>query len=132
METISHESIYTWLYALPKGELARLGVDLRSGRERHKPRGRKATPGARIAGMRLIDERPQEVADRQTPGHWEGDHYRQERGERGTLVERKSRFTLIVPLPRGRTACGLDGRSSGSQRRSGDRDARRWPADQRG
>jgi transposase, IS30 family len=106
METVSHESIYTWLYALPKGELARLGVDLRSGRDQRRPRGRKATPGARIVGMRLIDKRPEEVVGRQTPGHWEGDLIIGKNGASaaGTLVERKSRFTLIVPLPKGRTA----------------------------
>jgi IS30 family transposase len=106
VETVSGESIYTWLYALPKGELARLGVDLRSGRDRRKPRGRKATPGARIVGMHLIDERPEEVTDRQVPGHWEGDLIvgRNGASAAATLVERRSRFTLIVPLPKGRTA----------------------------
>ena len=61
-QVVSHEAIYTWMYALPKGELARLGVELRSGREQRKPRGRKKTPGARIVGMRSIDDRPAEVA----------------------------------------------------------------------
>lgn len=106
VDTVSHEAIYTWMYALPKGELGRLGVELRSGRERRKPRGRACTPGARIVGMRSIDDRPAEVADRQIPGHWEGDLVIGKNGASaaGTLVERKSRFTLIVPLPLGRTA----------------------------
>ena len=103
---ISHEAIYTWMYALPKGELARLGIELRSGREQRKPRGRKKTPGARIVGMRSIEDRPEEVAGRQVPGHWEGDLIVGKNGATaaGTLVERTSRYTAIVPLPSGRGA----------------------------
>src|SRR6266571_4255725 len=86
--------------------LRRRGVELRSGREQRKPRGRKKTPGARIVGMRSIEDRPAEVADREVPGHWEGDLIVGKNGATaaGTLVERKSRFTAIVPLPFGRTA----------------------------
>ena len=71
--SVSHEAIYTWIYAQPKGELARAGIILRTGREQRKPRGRKKTPGARITGMRSIDDRPAGAAGRQVPGHWEGD-----------------------------------------------------------
>jgi len=70
---VSHEAIYTWIYALPKGELAREGILLRSGRSRRRPRRRTRAPGARIVGMRSIDDPPAEVADRRVPGHWEGD-----------------------------------------------------------
>ena len=66
--SVSHEAIYTWIYAQPKGELARAGIILRTGREQRKPRGRKKIPGARITGMRSVDDRPAEVA-RQVPGH---------------------------------------------------------------
>src|ERR1019366_6125407 len=45
-DVVSHEAIYAWMYALPKGELARMGVELRSGREQRRPRGRRKTPGA--------------------------------------------------------------------------------------
>ena len=105
-DVASHEAIYTWMYALPKGELSRLGAELRTGREHRKPRGRKKTPDARIVGMRSIEDRPQEVADRQVPGHWEGDLIVGKNGAAaaGTLVERTSRFTAIVPLPFGRAA----------------------------
>jgi len=101
---VSHEAIYTWLYALPKGELARQGILLRSGRTHRRPRGRTTTPGARIVGMRSIDQRPAEVAGRCVPGHWEGDLVigRAGRTAMATLVERTSRYTVPVALPAGR------------------------------
>ena len=111
-DVVSHEAIYTWMYALPKGGLARLGIELRSGREQRKPRGRKKTPGARIVGMRSIEDRPEEVAGRQVPGHREGDLIVGKNGATaaGTLVERTSRYTAIVPLPSGRGADQVLGR----------------------
>jgi IS30 family transposase len=56
--TISHEALYQWIYALPKGELARSGVMLRTQRETRKPRGRARSKGSKIIGMRSIDDRP--------------------------------------------------------------------------
>ena len=104
--SVSHEAIYTWIYAQPKGELARAGIILRTGREQRKPRGRKKTPGARITGMRSIEDRPAEVAGRQVPGHWEGDLVigKAGRSAMGTLVERVSRFLCPVALPHGHDA----------------------------
>ena len=104
--SVSHEAIYTWIYAQPKGELTRAGIVLRTGREQRKPRGRKKTPGARITGMRSIDDRPAEVAGRQVPGHWEGDLVIGKGGKSamGTLVERVSRFLCPVALPEGHDA----------------------------
>ncbi len=101
---VSHEAIYTWIYALPKGELAAHGVLLRTGRTQRGPRGRRGSPGARIVGMTSIDERPAEVAGRQIPGHWEGDLVIGKAGQTAmaTLVERLSRYTVPVALPRGR------------------------------
>lgn len=102
--TISGEAIYTWLYALPKGELARLGVLLRTGRTERKPKGRRHSPGARIIGMTSIDARPEEVTGRQVPGHWEGDLIigRAGRTAMATLVERTTRYTITLALPAGR------------------------------
>nr|WP_222850229.1 helix-turn-helix domain-containing protein [Allosaccharopolyspora coralli] len=52
---VSHEAIYTWIYALPTGELARQGIWLRSGRSQRRSRGRARSSGARIVGMRSIE-----------------------------------------------------------------------------
>jgi len=104
--SVSHETIYTWIYAHPKGELERAGIVLRTGREQRKPRGRKKTPGAKIVGMRSIEDRPAEAAGRQVPGHWEGDLVIGKGGKSamGTLVERVSRYLCPVALPGGHDA----------------------------
>jgi IS30 family transposase len=103
-DTVSHEAIYTWVNALPKGELARQGILPRTGRTRRRPRGRRRGPGARIVGMTSIDARPAEVSDRAVPGNWEGDLVigKPGRSAMGTLVERTSRYTVPVALPAGR------------------------------
>ena len=97
---VSHEAVYGWIYALPKGELARQGLALRSGRTRRKPAHGRIPKAPRIAGMRWIEERPADAADRQVPGHWEGDLLIGKDGKSavGTLVERVSRFVVLVPL----------------------------------
>jgi transposase, IS30 family len=102
--TISHEALYQWIYALPKGELAKSGIILRTNREKRKPRGRPRTKGSKIIGMRSIEDRPAEVAGRQVPGHWEGDLIigKNCASAAATLVERVSRFTQIIALPKGR------------------------------
>ena len=104
VDTVSHEAIYTWIYALPKGELARQGILLRSGRTRRRARGRSSSPGARIVGMTSIDARPAEASDRAVPGAWEGDLVigKAGRSAMATLVERTSRYTVPVALPAGR------------------------------
>jgi IS30 family transposase len=103
---ISHETIYKTLYVQGRGELRReLAACLRTGRAHRVKRGRNK-PTGRIANMVMISERPPEVADRAVPGHWEGDLVLGKDGKSaiGTLVERSTRFVMLFPLPRGRTA----------------------------
>ena len=64
--TISHEALYQWIYALPKGELATSGIMLRTKRDKRKPRGRAGTKGSKIIGMRSIEDRP--AGRRRPPG----------------------------------------------------------------
>jgi IS30 family transposase len=107
--SISHEAIYTWLYALPKGELAEMEIALRTGRTRRQPRGRSRSKGARIVGMTSISQRPEEAEGRKVPGHWEGDLVIGKAGRTamGTLVERKSRYLVPVALPGGRDSAAV-------------------------
>jgi IS30 family transposase len=103
---VSHETIYQSLYVQGRGALRReLAACLRTGRTHRKPRGQRST-GGRIPAMVLISERPAEVEDRAVPGHWEGDLVLGKAGKSqiGTLVERCTRFVLLVALPQGRTA----------------------------
>jgi len=97
---ISHEAIYTYLYVLPCGALKRELA--RALRRRHRfRRSRKVRRSSRpIQDLISIDERPREVADRTVPGHWEGDLLvgHANASALGTLVERTTRFTLLVPL----------------------------------
>ena len=106
---MSHEAVYTWIYALPKGELARHGIMLRSKRTRRRPRspvGQRTHP---IVGMVSIDDRPEEVDDRRVPGHWEGDLIIGAHGTSAaaTLVERTTRFVTILALPLGKNSESL-------------------------
>jgi IS30 family transposase len=101
---ISHEAIYQALYVQGRGQLRReLTACLRTGRTHRQPR-RRADARARrpaIPAELLISERPAEVADRAVPGHWEGDLIigRNSRSAIGTLVERSTRFALLLHLP---------------------------------
>lgn len=104
---ISHEAVYQYLYVLPRGSLRKeLLAALRQERKyRRKAGGRKGTGAetrGKIAGMISIEERPAEVADRIVPGHWEGDLVvgRRNGSAVGTLVERTTRYLLLVPLRR--------------------------------
>lgn len=103
--TVSHEAIYHFIYAMPRGELAKHGVMLQSKRTRRKPVGNGKRPGP-IVGMVSIDDRPVEVAARRVPGHWEGDLIigKHSKSAAVTLVERTTLFTAILGLPHGRTS----------------------------
>lgn len=102
---ISHEAIYQYIYVLPRGSLKKelVGALRQERKYRRKQGGRKGkdeeTRG-KIADMLSIEERPKEVEDRTIPGHWEGDLImgKHKRTALGTLVERTTRYTLLIPL----------------------------------
>src|SRR5205814_2894720 len=100
---ISYEAIYRSLYVQGRGALRReLTTCLRTGRALRVPRARTRGRGKGFVRPEImISERPAEAADRAVPGHWEGDLILGlESSAIGTLVERSSRFTMLLHLPR--------------------------------
>jgi transposase, IS30 family len=100
---ISHEAIYQALYIQGRGALRReLVACLRTGRALRKPRERSRNkPQGHVSADVVLSQRPAEAADRAVPGHWEGDLIiGVNRSAIGTVVERSSRYTLLVHLPR--------------------------------
>jgi transposase, IS30 family len=101
----SHETIYRSLFIQGKGALRKdLTACLRTGRALRRPRKRvdgRADPDRRIPDKVMISERPAEADDRAVPGHWEGDLIlgKNNRSAVGTLVERSTRFVVLLHLP---------------------------------
>jgi IS30 family transposase len=98
---VSHETIYTYIYLLPRGELRKELISYL--RQKKKTRNnRKGENGKRgkIADMISIEERPTEVADRSLAGHWEGDLImgKDHKTAMGSIVERKTRTVILVKL----------------------------------
>ncbi len=103
---LSHETIYQSLYVQGRGELRReLARCLRYAHTTRQSPGRAKKTGP-VANMVNISQRPPEVEDRAVPGHWEGDLIIGARGASavGTLVERSTRFLLLLHLPNGHSA----------------------------
>ena len=106
---VSHETIYQSLYVQGRGALRReLAASLRTGRALRRPRRTTAERRGKIPDMVLISQRPAEAADRAVPGHWEGDLIIGTRNTAiGTLVERSTRFVLLLHLPHGHGAAAV-------------------------
>jgi IS30 family transposase len=111
---VSHESIYQALYVQGRGGLRReLTAHLRTGRalrKPHRPAGAAGERRGRIPGMVMISERPAEVEDRAVPGHWEGDLILGSTASGsaiGTLVERATRYVILLHLPHGHGALAV-------------------------
>jgi IS30 family transposase len=104
---VSHETIYLSLFVQSRGALRKeLTRYLRSGHTTRRPKGHSVMNGqGQLRGTLNIRERPAEAEDRAVPGHWEGDLL-MGKGMRAiaTLVERKTRFVMLIALPNGHAA----------------------------
>jgi IS30 family transposase len=98
---VSHETIYRTLFIQARGALKKeLIAHLRTGRSRRRPPGAQGPKGGSLRGELSISQRPAEAADRAVPGHWEGDLLcGTQSSQIATLVERHSRFVMLVKVP---------------------------------
>ncbi len=108
----SHETIYTAIYAMPRGELRTEVIGwLRFGHAKRRPRARGEDRRGRIPDMVSIHDRPPEIEERLIPGHWEGDLIKgaHNRSSVGTLVERTTLFTVLVKMADASAASAVKG-----------------------
>ena len=115
----SPETIYTALYAMPRGELRRdLIACLLQGKELRRPRSRGDDRRGQLPAMQSIHLRPPEADARLVPGHWEADLVKGafNRSAVGTLVERSTRLLILARMPDASAASGLAGFSAALQR----------------
>lgn len=98
---VSHETIYRTLFIQARGALKKeLIAHLRTRRSRRRPAGAQGPQGGSIRGELSISQRPAEADDRAVPGHWEGDLLCGTHSSQiATLVERHSRFVMLVKVP---------------------------------
>lgn len=107
---VSHETIYQELYFQAKGEMKKVVASaMRSGRTRRKPQGQRIPRSRFIDPMIMISDRPADIEDRAVPGHWEGDLIIGAGGKSaiGTLVERQTRYVMLLHLPHGHDAVAV-------------------------
>lgn len=98
---VSHETIYTAIYAAPRGELRRgLVALLRQHKCTRRPRGQGANRRGQMADLPSIHDRPSEANERLLPGHWEGDFIKGARNQSsvGVLVDRRTLFVKLVKM----------------------------------
>jgi IS30 family transposase len=101
-QRVCAETIYQSIYVQSRGALRRdLAAHLRRGRAQRKPQNRPEERRGKLVGTISISQRPAEAADRAVPGHWEGDLImgRENGSAIGTLVERATRFVMLIHLP---------------------------------
>lgn len=109
---VSHETIYTAIYAMPRGELRKDVIGwLRFGHAKRRPRARGEDRRGRIPDMVSIHARPPEIEERLVPGHWEGDLIKGagNRSAVGTLVERTTLFTVLSRMENAGAEATLSG-----------------------
>jgi transposase, IS30 family len=109
--SVSHETIYKAIYALPKGELkSELVRHLRQAHKTRRPRAGGQKRGDVLKNITPISARPDDVADRAIPGHWEADLIKGKGNKSAvaTLVERTTRFTILAKLPDAKASSVLE------------------------